>query len=200
MDEIEIKQLMEKGYLKVRVFFEMLGKPKEHVEETLKKYIERIKTDENIKFIEEDYAEAEEKEDGLWSTFVEAVILVNGMDKLTWLCINFMPASIEIIEPEEKKYTNKQIGFWINDVLSKLHEISLMTKTLANKNKQFAGALGTMLRNMILLSLETGDLTAEELVRKTGIRLDQVNDTIKVLMEEKRIEKEGDLYKRIVKK
>ncbi len=200
MNEIEIKQLMDKGFLKVRIFFEMLGKPKEHVEETLKKYIEKIKTDDNIKFIEEDYVEAEEKDDGLWSTFVEAVILVNGMDKLTWLCINFMPASIEIIEPEEKKYTNKQLTFWVNDVLSKLHEISLMTKTLVNKNKQFSGALGTMLRNMILIVIDSGDSTAEELSRKTGIRQDQVTDTLNVLIKEKRIEKDGDLYKRIVKK
>ncbi len=200
MDEIEIKQLMEKGYLKVIVFFEMLGKPKEHIEETLKKYILNIKTDENIKFIKEDYAKAEKQDDDLWSTFVEAEILVSGMDKLTWLCFNFMPASIEIIEPEKKQFTNKQMGFWLNDVLSKLHEISLMTKTMVNKNKQFAGALGTMLRNMVLLGLESGASTAKELFKRTGIQEQQVTDTLNALIKEERVEKVGDSYKRIKNK
>jgi len=200
MKDIEIKKYIEeKGYLHVRVMFEMLGKPKEHIEETIRKYIEKIKTDPNIEIFKEHFGDARTQEDDLWSTFAEVEMLVKSMDKLTWLCVNFMPASIEIIQPEKKTYTNKEISFWINDVLARLHEISLMTKSLVNKDKFMAKSLGTLLKNMILLGIGKDSLTPEQIFKKTGVKEEEVITILEALEKQGKIKKVGEEYQRIIK-
>jgi len=197
MKESEINALLEKGYIKVRVIFEMLGKPKEHIEKTLKGYIENIKTDSNIEVIKEYFADAKEQDGDLWSTFAETEMLVNGMEKLTWLCVNFMPASIEVLEPESLTNTNKELSFWLNDVLSKLHEISLLTKGLVGKDKKLAVSMGTLLKNMVLIVLKQGPKNMDELAIVTGIRPDEVKRVVDFLVEQKKIVQDGDKYKKI---
>lgn len=199
MDESDIYELMQKGYLRVRIMFEMLGKPKEHVQETLKKYIENLKTDTTMHILKEFYGEPREQQDDLFSTFADVEMLIADMQKLTWLSLNFMPANIEILEPEEKKFTNREMGLWVNDVLSKLHEISLMTKSLVSKDKYMAKTLGTLLKNMVLIVLDRPK-TEEEIFKSTGIRQDEVKDIIKFLLKQGRIKQEGDKYSRIIKK
>ncbi len=199
MDESKIYELMQKGYLRIRVVFEMLGKPKEHVQKTLKGYIENLKTDSVIYVLKEFYAEPKEQNDNLFSTFVEIEMLIPDMQKLTWLSLNFMPANIEILEPEEKKFTNREIGLWVNDVLSKLHEISLMSKSLVSKDKVMARTLGTLLKNMVLISLDKPK-TKEEIFKSTGIREDEVKAVIDFLVKEGRIKEDEDKYSRVMTK
>jgi len=200
MKDIEIKKYVEeKGYLHVRVMFEMLGKPKEHIEETIRKYIDKIKTDPNIEIFKEHFGDARAQEDDLWSTFAEVEMLVKSMDKLTWLSVNFMPASIEIIAPEKKFYTNRELGLWLNDILSRLHEISLMTKSLVSKDKFMSKSLGTLLKNMILLGIGKDSLTPEQIFKKTGIKEEEVITVLEVLEKQGKVKKVGEEYQRIKK-
>ena len=48
------------GKIEIRAIIEMLGAPKEHIEATLKEYVENLKKD-GVKINNETYAEAEEK-------------------------------------------------------------------------------------------------------------------------------------------
>jgi hypothetical protein len=192
MDKNKINELKEKGYIKIRVIFEMLGKPKEHIEKTLKNYVEKVKSANGIEILSEDFAEAKQQDDGLWSTFAELEMFIKSLEVMTWLSVNFMPASIEILEPEKITHTNKQINFWINDVLAKLHEISLMVKGAVSKEKIMSKTLGTMMKNMVLLNLETGPKDIKELFKKTGIREDQLKSVLEYLVKkEKIVEKDG---------
>jgi hypothetical protein len=198
MDESEIFELKEKGYLKIRVIFEMLGKPKEHIQETLKKYIENFKTDTTMFILKEFYGEPKEQQEGLFSTFAEIEMLVANMQKITWLSLNFMPANIEILEPEEIKVSNREVGLWVNDVLSKLHEISLMTKSLVSKDKVIARTLGTLMKNMVLIVLDKPK-DENEIFRSTGIREEELKIVIAALIKEGRLKEEDGKYLRIKK-
>ncbi len=197
-EEIDEQALLEKGWLRIRVIFEILGKPKEHIEQTLRDYIRSVKDNNAFKFISEEYAEAEEQEDTLWSSFAELEGYARNLQVLTWLSVNFMPASIEILEPLEINTTSKDIQEWLNDVLAKLHEVSLLTKGLMKKDKQMTMSLGTLLKNNVLLALESGDKTLDELHKKTGIRPDQINAVLEVLTKKEKVKMiEGEKYKRI---
>ena len=201
MKDIEIKKYVEeKGYLHVRVMFEMLGKPKEHIEETIKKYIEKIKTDPDVEVFKEHFGEAKAQDDDLWSTFAEIEMLVKSMDKLTWLSVNFMPASIEIIAPEKKSYTNRELGVWLNDVLARLHEISMMTRSLTSKDKFMSKTLGTLLKNMVLLGIGNNSLTPEQIFKRTGIKKEEVIKILEALEKQGKVKKVGEEYQRIIKK
>ena len=57
--------------IKCRAMIEVLGKPKEHVEQALKGYIERIRGDKNYQVFKSEVYDSEEKEDGFWVTFGE---------------------------------------------------------------------------------------------------------------------------------
>ncbi len=197
MEKIEMEQLFEKGYLRVKVIFEMLGKPKEHIETTLKQYVQKVKATQGFVILSEEFAEAIEQDDSLWSTFAEIEVMVESIEKLTWISVNFMPASIEIMEPTEINASNKKINFWLNDILAKLHEISILTKGVVSKDKIMSKTLGTMMKNIVLIALESGSKTVNELHMKTGIREDQINEVLKFLVDKKRVEQDGESYKKI---
>ena len=83
------KQGNSEDRLVVRTIFEVIGRPKEHVESTIKAYIENIKTDEEIKVNKEEYEAVEEVEDDMFSAICEVELDVANIEKLTWLCMNF---------------------------------------------------------------------------------------------------------------
>jgi hypothetical protein len=66
---------LEKGQVYFRSIIEVVGRPKEHVKETIRNHVEKIKKDENLELGKTEFAEIkkveEEKEEDLWSTFVE---------------------------------------------------------------------------------------------------------------------------------
>src|SRR5687767_13589124 len=99
MKDSQIREHIAKGWIRAIITFEVVGKPKEHVERSLGEYIDNVKKDERVIFLKEDREEAIEHEDGMFSTFSESEMLVKGLDTFTWLCINFSPASIEVLEP-----------------------------------------------------------------------------------------------------
>lgn len=192
MKDKEIKEFIAKGHILCRVIFEMAGNPKEHVESTLKKYISTIKEDPNYIFMNEYFAPAEENE-GIWSTFFESNVLVSNFEKLNILCFNLTPASIEIIEPENFALTQKDITYWYNDLLSKLHEVSITLKNLTSENELLKVNLNRAIKNSIVLSL-TEPRTSEEISSKTGIDKEHIQPFIDALVKENSITLEGNKY------
>jgi inactivated superfamily I helicase len=69
-----------------RVIIEMLGAPKEYIEKTLKDYIEKLKKD-GIKIIKETIEPAQ-KQNELFSTFVELDIEFDKMEDLLGFCFD----------------------------------------------------------------------------------------------------------------
>jgi hypothetical protein len=176
--------------------FEVLGSPKKHVEESLRKYLSTIKSDPAILVVKEEYAAAVE-EKGLWSTFCEAEFLVLGLDKLTWLCIEFTPASVEILAPEELAYRSKDLTHWTNDLLAKLHEIGMITKGLNQKNKTLEMNMSTIVKNCILALCEK-ERTAKDITHALGIPEENLLQFLNALEGDGKISKKGKTYLRSV--
>lgn len=195
MKDKELKEFIAKGYVQVRVIFEMAGNPKEHVEGTLKKYLSAIKEDPSYIFLEEEYAPCEETDEGVWSTFVEADILVVNFEALNRLCFNMSPASVEIINPESIQLGQKQIGEWYNDLLSKIHEIGLTIKATTSENDLLKVNMNRLIRNCITLALYEPK-TLEEISSKVGIDIAHLQPFIDAMIKEKSIILENGKYVR----
>jgi hypothetical protein len=194
MNKDDIKAALEKGYIHVHAMFEVLGSPKEHVTQAIRDYLKAIKADPHIIVVKENYAEPiEEKK--LWSTFCEAELLVLGLDKLTWLAIEFTPSSLEIIEPELLTYKNKDLTHWTNDLLAKLHEIGIVTKSFNQKNKILEMNLSVVVRNCILALLEK-ERTEAELGKMLGLEKNNIMQFLNSLEGEGKIVKKGKVYQR----
>lgn len=177
----------------VRTIFEVIGRPKEHVEQTIKAYIENIKTDQQINVLKEDYERAEEVDDDMFSGIAEIELEVPNIEKLTWLCINFSPASVELISPRALSLEDKDITHWLNDLLSKLHEIGIQQKALTSQNDGLVRNFNAMTRNAIILSLqESRDIGY--ISKKIGLADEFTEKFLDALIKEKKVKKDKNKY------
>jgi hypothetical protein len=178
-----------------RIVFEIVGNPKKHVVDSLHNYLERIKADPTIVWSDEFIAEANEQ-DGVWSTFAEATVTVKGLEKLNWLCVNFSPASVEIIEPAHLTITDKNITDWLNDLLSRIHEIGIQAKNVNAENELLKINMNNLIRNSIIIVLKQGkSLGAKEIAQELGIGDASVlQPFFDAMKKEERIAQKDDQY------
>jgi len=192
MNDKDIKDLISKGHILCRVMFEMAGNPKEHVEQSLKKYISTIKEDPDYIFMDEYYAPCEEQ-DNIWSTFFESKVLVTNFEKLNILCFNLSPSSVEILRPESFTLTDKHITEWYNDLISKMHEIGITLKNLGSENDLLKLNLNKCIRNCVILALASPK-NADDLSLKIGIDKEHLKPFIDAMIKEKTIEEQDGKY------
>ena len=122
---------MEETKIHAKAVVEILGTPKEHVEETMKMVMGKAK--DNYNLISETTYAAEEIE-GLWSTFADLEVDFKSMDQLIGFCFDFMPSSIEIIEPMQFSIKCTDMANLLNDLLAKLHRYDMIVKNLNAEN------------------------------------------------------------------
>jgi hypothetical protein len=194
MKESQVREHLAKGWIRAIVTFEIVGKPKAHIEQALTGYLENIKQDHRIMFLKEDREEAIEHEDGMFSSFCEAELLVQNLDTFNWLCINFSPASVEIIAPDELVIPAREVTNWLNDLLSKVHEIGTNYRSHKAANEHLVIAMNQLIQNIILLTLRTGTKTVKDLERETGILDEQLGPFLKHLAEKGEIDELGGAY------
>ena len=123
--------------LKVNAIMEIMGVPKDHVIETLKELVSRLKMYDGIEVLEEKSHEPIEKALGtiqLWSTFVEVDLKVKNVDRLIAFSFDFMPSSIEIYDPEEIKFSITDTNNLFNDLITRLHQYDMRMKNIHAQN------------------------------------------------------------------
>jgi len=120
--------------IQAKLVIEILGTPKEHVEETIKKIIEKLKTENGVKLLRETTYKAEQVEK-MWSTFADIEVEVEEVSKLMGLCFDYMPSSIEILEPPKVDLETTAISDFLNDLLAKMHKTDMMLKNAIAENR-----------------------------------------------------------------
>ena len=123
---------MEKIHTKIVI--EILGMPKEHVEEAIKKVIENLKKEEGVKLLKEVTYKAEKIKE-MWSTFSELDIEVEDVTKLVGICFDYMPSSVEIIEPLKMNIETTTISDLLNDLLARLHKTDMLLRNAIAENQ-----------------------------------------------------------------
>ncbi|GAI04695.1 unnamed protein product, partial [marine sediment metagenome] len=91
--------MKEEQKITARIIIEILGAPKDHVEKTMKLVLGKVKEQKYLKLLNEKTFEAKQIKK-FWSTFSEIEISVENISNLIGFCFDFMPSSIEILEPE----------------------------------------------------------------------------------------------------
>ena len=119
--------------IKARIVIEIAGIPKEHVESTLKMVIEKLTTEKDVNVMRQTTYEPVEI-GKLWSTFSDIEVEVSDLNRLISLCFDYMPSSIEIIEPNSITSYAKDVTDLVNDLLAKLHSYDMVVKNLNAEN------------------------------------------------------------------
>lgn len=138
---------MEINKLKILLIYEILGRPPEHIKESLEALIKSIGSNPGIKVIEEKIHEPhlideekmeqlDQKVDELYSTFAEVELEVDDLSIVFALVLNTLPSSIEIIEPTELKLKNFDLSTVLSQLAVKLHQYDEVTKGLVLERNQ----------------------------------------------------------------
>ena len=194
----EIKQKVEEeGYIHANVMFEVLGNPKELVQKSIAEYLQKLKSmPEEIMVLKETVEVPEEQED-MWSTFAEVEMLLKSLERLTWLCVNYMPASIEIMAPETAYIKARDITNWLNDLLAKLHEITTLSHQVGQQNKIMLKSINALFRNSILVSIDSGIKDSKTIAQKIGVSENDLEKVFEAMIKEGKVKKEGKGYSRV---
>lgn len=119
--------------LQIKAIIEILGIPKEHVEETLQKVLTELGNRKGVTILSKEIAETKQLEK-FFSTYVDVELKLADMDKLIDLCFDFLPSSIEILEPERINLESYKLAGFMNDLLAKLHQHSMIIRNLHAEN------------------------------------------------------------------
>jgi len=122
---------MENKKITLRVIIEIMGSPKDHVEKTMQLVLEKFKKEYKVN--KEELNEATQLKQ-FWSTFVEIEAEIDNLDQLTSVCFDYLPSSIEVIEPTNLEIKNQVISDLMNDLLAKLHRYDMVMKNLNAEN------------------------------------------------------------------
>lgn len=190
---IESEKKGERIHIRCKTIIEVLGKPKEYVEDSMKQYIEHIKQDSELVILNEDHSEA--KEQGrLWSKFVEIDLVIKGTKKLITFCFEYMPSSLEVIKPEKLIMSNSEISNFLNDLQARLHNVDMIVKQLKAENDFLKHNMNAILHNAILICLKINNLSLEQLAQVTGVDKKELEIFVEKLLKENKIKKENNLY------
>ena len=187
------EQDLKEGHIRCSTIIEVLGKPKEHVEKTIRDYVAKIKKDENFMIMSEKYSDVK-PQDVFFSIFVELEMIAKGMDALIGFCLDYMPSSVEIIKPESFIIKNNTLSGLINDMQAKLHTVDMIVKQQRTEVDFLKINLKRSLKNSITLILKMKERGHSELSRLTGIDEKNLKTFLDQMIVEKEVKKEGELY------
>lgn len=193
MKQKNIQEYLDQGYIHAAIIFELVGKPKEHIEKTIKAYIENVESQEDLIILDKEIEPAEEMEDHVFSTIADVKLLAKNLEKLTWLCINFTPASIELLGPEKMTLEQQDITHWMNDLLARLHEIGMVQKNLQGQHQILVKNFNAMTRNAIILAMKTTN-DIKTIGKSIGMSAEHTQKFIDALVQEGKIKEDKGKY------
>jgi len=131
--------------IKALFIFEILGKPPEHIKETISQLVDKLGELPGIKIDKKTVHEPKLLEDknakDLFTTFAEVEILGDNINNLIEIMFYAMPSHIEIIEPEELRISNCDISNLLSGLTVKLHRYDEIAKALTIERNILIGKL-----------------------------------------------------------
>src|SRR3989339_299348 len=109
--------------IRVMMIIEVLGRPPEHLIETLNNLIEKINSEKGVKVVDKKISEPNplQNQENLFTAFAELEIEVEEVLLITMLMFKYMPAHIDVLYPEDLQLTNHELNDILNELTRRLH-------------------------------------------------------------------------------
>jgi len=109
--------------LNVIMIIEILGKPPEHLIETLNEILKKLGEEKGVKIKDKKINEPVvlKENENFYTSFAEIEIDVDGISLLADLMFKYMPAHVEILSPENISVINNELNEIFNSLMRKLH-------------------------------------------------------------------------------
>ena len=190
----EISEKVEKGGVHVRTICEILGGPKEYVENSIKLLVEKVKEAPYMTLVKGEVFPAKEV-DSLFSAFAEMEIVFKKKENMFDFCYSFMPSSIEIVAPESLDVTSAELSNFLNDFQGRLHATDKVAKESNALKQLLSKRQAQIIRYNILAHLIDKELTRDELKKRVGIDEKSFSSYLDVLLNRGEILQDGNILK-----
>ncbi len=125
---------MTENKIKALFVFEILGRPPEHIKETLSDLIDKLEKIPGISIDNKTIHDAKpvEKEgvENLFTSFAEVEVNADELNNLLLIVFHMLPAHVEILEPRELRFKNFDISSMLSELTVKLHKYDEIAKGL----------------------------------------------------------------------
>jgi len=125
--------------IKALFIFEIMGRPPEHIKNTLGELVDKLGEQKGIKIIRKEVHEPKpvEKEGttNLFTTFAEVELIADNLSLIFDIALNMLPSHVEILEPKELEFKNFDLSSAVSNLCVKIHKYDEISKiSLMEKN------------------------------------------------------------------
>lgn len=164
---LDRKERETKG-IRAEIILEVIGRPKEHLIQTLEELIKEMDKEKGVsvknKKINEPVPLKERKE--FYTTFAEIEIEVEEILYLAVIMFKYMPAHVEVIEPELIALTNNGWSDILSELTRRLHGYEEVARVLQFKNKE----MEIKLQELLPEENKSKEITPKEKTEKKKIK------------------------------
>jgi hypothetical protein len=150
----------EKKKISAAIILEVIGRPPEHLVETLNGIVNSIKEEKGVEVrnakINEPVELKEQK--GFYSSFVEVEVAVEEILYFAILLFKYMPAHVEVISPQNINLTNSGWTDIFNEITRRLHGYEEVARIMQTEKI----ILERKLREILELKKEDAELGKKE--------------------------------------
>jgi hypothetical protein len=141
------KDSLKTKWIKSTIILEIIGKPPEHLVSTLEELIKKIDEEKGVsvigKKINEPVLMKDSKE--YYTTFAEVEIEVEDILYLAIIMFKYMPAHIEVVEPELIALTNNGWTDILSELTRRLHGYDEIARVIQIQNAKMKQKLRELL-------------------------------------------------------
>ncbi len=147
---------------------EMAGRPAEHLTTAIEKHIGVLNgvkdiTVHSIKVSEPREIDTKEVDSGekMWTVFAEADFECDSFGRLSETMFDFMPSSIEVIEPSKLTLDMTETTDLLNNISGRMHRYDEIAKVLGERHKQMEMKLQMAQKILMAKDAEITELKKE---------------------------------------
>jgi putative ribosome biogenesis GTPase RsgA len=127
-------------------------------------------------------------------------MLMKDADALLSFCFDYMPSSVEILEPDRVTMKNSEFTDFINDMLSRNISLNTSVLEMGERVNYYIKNTAVLLRNFIIVLLSSRPMTLKQVSQYLGVKEDNTLKVIEVLIKEGKVKKKGEQYSAVEKK
>lgn len=121
---------------------EIAGRPADHLKKALEEHIGRLDKLKDVSVVSRKFAEPTliEETKQIFSCYAEVEIEVESFFRLNELIFDFMPSSVEVLEPDKVSFNTQEASMFLNDLAGRLHKYDEIAKIVNLRNRQLMKA------------------------------------------------------------
>jgi hypothetical protein len=118
--------------LRAQLVLEILGRPAEHLTMSLTQLVDKIKQEKGITVVGHSIAEPKKVEgaENFWSSFANLELTCGTVPALLNILMTYLPAHVEVFEPENLRLTAAELNELGNYLLGRLHNYDALAKKM----------------------------------------------------------------------